>query len=81
VRLRARPSSRELDRGLRVEVRARGSRVLFAGPLRGLRRWSRPFAIPRGASRELVVHVRAASGGRGGATDVAVELRAEVRDG
>jgi hypothetical protein len=84
VRLRARPSSRELDRGLWVEVRAvgaRGAEPLFAGPLGRLRRATRPFAIPAGAVRELGWEARAAPGGSGGTADVAVELRTEVRGG
>lgn len=56
VRLRARPESRDLDRLLRVEVRA-GRAVVYRGRLGGFRRTTRAFVLESGHKREL--HVRA----------------------
>jgi hypothetical protein len=80
VRLRARPSSRDLDRPLAVLVRA-GGVTLYRGRLRGLRSWSRALTIPRGDARTLDVRARLATRAVGAAVEVTVELRAEARDG
>jgi len=55
VRLRARADSPELDRVLRVEVRA-GDAIAYRGALGGLRRYNRrPFEIDASAERALSV--------------------------
>ena len=52
VRLRARGGGRDLDRGLHVELRAAGRR-LVSGPLTRLRRWSRPVRVERGGEQTI----------------------------
>lgn len=80
VRIRALPSSHDLDRTLRVELRAAG-RTLARGPLGRLRSWSvGSLTIPRGGRVEvearawLPAHTRGAYEGR--SVDVTLELRA-----
>ena len=53
ARIRLRPADRSLDHGLNVRLQA-GDRVLAAGPLGSLRRWSRAVAIDDG----VTVHAR-----------------------
>ena len=56
VRLRARMSSHDLDRAVRVELRA-GGRMLASETLAGLRSWTRPLRLERAGER--TVRVRA----------------------
>jgi hypothetical protein len=56
VRMRARMASHDLDRAVRVELRA-GGRMLASGTLADLRRWTRPVRLERAG--EQSVHVRA----------------------
>jgi hypothetical protein len=56
VRLRARTATHELDRAVRVELRA-GDRMLASSTLAGLRRWTRPLRL--GRAEERAVRVRA----------------------
>jgi hypothetical protein len=56
VRVRARTTSHELDRALRVELRA-GGRMLASTTLAGLRRWTRSVRLDR--AEERMVRVRA----------------------
>ena len=54
VRLRARTATSDLDRAVRVELRA-GGRMLAASTLAGLRRWTRPLRLERGSERTVQV--------------------------
>jgi hypothetical protein len=78
LRLRALPSSPELDHALRVRV-ASGATTLYDGPLSGLRRWTRS-ALRLGVSRHARIAFRAELGRspRGHIVDVPIELRASV---
>ena len=79
VRLRLLPSSSDLDRALRVELDDAGT-AIAAGPLGGLRRWSRRHVeIEPGGSRRIEARALIARGGgdyEGRIADVTVELRA-----
>jgi hypothetical protein len=79
VELRARPSSRELDRWLRVRIGGRGVR------LRALRRWTRVASLAPGERRRLPASARLPATARdraaGALVDVTVEVRAEVERG
>jgi hypothetical protein len=80
VRLRARPSARELDRPLMVRLQAAG-RTVFRGRLGSLRAWTRALTIPRGEVRSLDVRAWLARPAVGASVDVTIELRAEVGRG
>jgi hypothetical protein len=54
VRLRARMTSHDLDRAVRVELRASG-RTLASTTLAGLRRWTRPLRLERAGERSVQV--------------------------
>jgi hypothetical protein len=54
VRLRARMATHDLDRAVRVELRA-GGRVLASGTLAALRRWTRPLRLERADERTVRV--------------------------
>jgi hypothetical protein len=54
VRLRARMASHELDRAMRVELRA-GGRMLASSTLAGLRRWTRSLRLERAEERTVRV--------------------------
>jgi hypothetical protein len=56
VRLRARTTTHDLDRAVRVELRA-GGRMLASTTLAGLHRWTRPLRL--GRAEERSVRVRA----------------------
>jgi hypothetical protein len=56
VRLRARKGGRDLDRSLRLELRA-GRRTLASGTLARLRQWTRPLRLDR--TEERTIRVRA----------------------
>jgi hypothetical protein len=78
VRLRGLPSNRDLDRLVRVELRA-GGHELFRGSLARLRRWTRP--APLAVRDTLSVSARAwipagAGDVEGREADVTVEARA-----
>jgi hypothetical protein len=80
VRLRARMASHDLDRAVRVELRA-GGRVLASGTLAGLRRWTRPLRLERAGERSVQVRAWIPAGtedtaGRHAA--VTLELDAEL---
>lgn len=87
VSVRARPSSRELDRWLRVRIASRGPRagLAFRGPLHRLRAWTPVAAL--GAAERGTLRVRAwlppSARPRvaGALVDVTVEVRAEVDRG
>ncbi|HEX8067982.1 MAG TPA: hypothetical protein VF520_15805 [Thermoleophilaceae bacterium] len=76
VRLRALPSSRDADASLRVELRS-GGRVLYSGPLGGLRRPTRAsFRLAPTRSAEVSARAwvpAAAEGWRGRIVDVQLE--------
>lgn len=85
VRVRLAPSTPDLDRLLRVELRA-GEVVLAAGTLGELRRWSsRTAALAAGESRGLSAKAwlspDAGAGAAGLLVDVTLELRATPRGG
>lgn len=84
VRLRGLPSSRDLDRLLRVQIED-GDATLFRGRLGRLRSGTRALVLGRGERRALDARVwlPAGAGARavGAAVDVTVELRAEPRRG
>ena len=79
VRVRALPSSHDVDRLLLVDVRA-GDELLYRGPLGGLRSWSRD-AVRVGPAHRFPLDVRvrvpasAGNGYRGRIEDVTLELR------
>jgi hypothetical protein len=78
VRMRTRPSIRDLDRLLAVRVSA-GERELFAGRLGGLRRWTRtPLQLRSGQSRPVTVRVwlpdSVRRGYEGRSNDILLEL-------
>jgi hypothetical protein len=75
LRLRARPSSRDLDRALEVAL---GS---YRGSLGRLRRWTPAGVLPRGAERVVGVRVRIADGARTAGASVAVTVELEARGG
>jgi hypothetical protein len=77
VRLRAEPSSRDLDRGLRIGL-ASGGRSVYRGSLGALRRWTPAGAVPRGGQRALEARIWVAKGAAvaGAVVDVTVELEA-----
>ncbi|MEA2330870.1 MAG: hypothetical protein QOH58_1008 [Thermoleophilaceae bacterium] len=79
VRLRGLPSSRDLDRPLRVEIAADGTTV-FRGRLAALRSWTRAVPLGRGEQRSLEARVWLPAGAGastvGASVDVTVELRA-----
>jgi hypothetical protein len=81
VRLRGLPSSHDLDRLVRVELRS-GDRALYRGSLAGLRRWTRATMLD--VRDTLSVSARAwipeGAGGdyEGREADVTVEARARA---
>jgi hypothetical protein len=80
VRLRARMASHELDRAVRVELRA-GGRMLASGTLAGLRRWSRPLRVERAGERTVRVRAWIPAGTKdtvGRRVAVTLELDAEL---
>jgi hypothetical protein len=72
VRLRCLPSSRDLDRALRVRIGRDPERSLGR-----LRRWTGAVRLRRGERRALHVTARLASAAEGSAVDVTVEARAD----
>jgi hypothetical protein len=84
VELRARPSTRQLDRLLRVAISDQG-RVRFRGRLARLRAWTAVASLRARASRRLAVRAWLPTGARsraaGAIVDVMVELRAEAPHG
>jgi hypothetical protein len=84
-RVRALPSTRELDRLAVVDL-STGGRVLYRGALGGLRRHGRrAFRLGSGASRALTARVwlrrGAGNGWRGRIVDVQLEVRAVGEEG
>jgi hypothetical protein len=84
VELRARPSTRDLDRLLWVEISDQG-RVMFRGRLTRLRRWTPVGVLRVRELRRLAVRAwlppAARAQAAGALVDVTVELRAAVADG
>jgi hypothetical protein len=84
VRLRALPDSKDLDRVLRVEVSAGGTRV-YTGPLGGLRRSTKAFELASGERRALRLQASLPSGlkqGHAGRIEtVKLELESSVESG
>ena len=66
VRIRALPSIGDLDRVLEVGIHA-GGRVVYAGPLGGLRTWSAPFRLGSGQRVRLSI-LASLAGGSGDAS-------------
>lgn len=76
VRIRALPSTRDLDGALELRARARG-RTVAAAPVGRLRRWSAgTVAIPVGGRAVLALDARLRRPAPGLIADVTLELRA-----
>lgn len=78
VRLRARPSGPALDRLLTVEVGA-GGETLYRGALAGLRAWTPPFRLARGAGGRLSLSARVIPAAGRAADGLAVDVPLELR--
>jgi hypothetical protein len=80
VRVRALPSTRDLDRLLQLELRA-GGRVIARGPVGDLRRFGRAFTIPSDRSTRLEARAwlpgSAGGGWRGRIADVTLDFSAK----
>jgi hypothetical protein len=80
VRLRARMATHDLDRAVRVELRA-GGRTLASGTLASLRRWTRPLRLERAHERTMRVRAWIPAGTQdtvGRRVAVKLELDAEL---